>query len=95
VSSYEQRRKKYLKKYKTKRSEPAPSYEGFSAYNDNSGPASFQIALREAALAAVNNATADGVALPAWYEVTRVRILVGNPNVKVLGATITSSKTDD
>ena len=33
----------------------------------------------------------DGVHLPAWFEVTRIRILVGNPNVKVLGATITKS----
>lgn len=94
-SPYEARRKKYMKAYKAKRAVPAPSYEGFSAYNDNSTAASFHDALKAAALAAVKQAGADKVTLPAWYEVTRVRILVGNPNVKVLGATITAGNPPD
>jgi hypothetical protein len=94
-SEYEQRRKKYMKAHKAAKAVSAPSYEGFSSYNDNSTAASFQNALKEAAREAVKKAGADSVDLPAWYEVTRVRILVGNPNVKVLGATITWSAPQD
>ena len=86
---YEQRRQKFKRAHRTVKSVPAPSYEGFSAYSDESTAASFIIALKAAAKDAEKQASADKVDLPAWYEVTRIRVLVGNPNVKVLGATIT------
>jgi hypothetical protein len=92
---YEKRRATQKKAYSSVRAIRAPSYEGFSSYNDDSTVESFQDALKAAAKAAVRRARADGVELPAWYEVTRVRILVGNPNVKVLGATITKSTPPD
>jgi hypothetical protein len=86
---YEERRRKYKKAHRVIKAEPAPSYEGFSAYNDESTAVSFINAVKAAAKAAANQASKDNVELPAWYEVTRIRVLVGNPNVKVLGATIT------
>jgi hypothetical protein len=67
------------------------SFEGFSEYNEESSAQSFHTAVQQAAFAAANAARAEGRADPEWYEVTRVRILVGNPNVKVYGVTITST----
>lgn len=91
---YEERRRKYMKAHKGIKAEPAPSYEGFSAYNDNSTAVSFINAVKAAAKVAAKDTDKDGISddgveLPAWFEVTRIRVLVGNPNVKVLGATIT------
>jgi hypothetical protein len=94
-SAYEKRRKQKIKEYGSVRSVRAPSYEGFSPYTDESGPEAFILALRAASKAAVRRARTDGVELPGWYEITRVRILVGNPNVKVLGTTITKSSAPD
>ncbi len=73
------------------RSERVVSYEGFSTYNDNSEVASFHEAVKEAAIQAANEASGNNIQLPAWFEVTRVRILVGNPSLKVYGATITKA----
>lgn|SRR5262245_25393078 len=91
---YQERRRKYMKAHKAVKAEPAVSYEGFSAYNDNSTAVSFINAVKAAAKEAAKDKNNDGVSddgveLPAWFEVTRIRVLVGNPNVKVLGATIT------
>lgn len=73
-----------------------PSYEGFSGYSDESTAASLIDALRAAAKEAAKDEDGDGVSddgvhLPAWFEVTRLRVLVGNPNIKVMGATISQS----
>jgi hypothetical protein len=94
-SEYEERRGKYRKAYGRAKAVSTPSYEGFSRYNDNSTGVSFFNALKAAAREAADRAKVDEVELPAWYEVTRVRILVGNPNVKVLGTTITKSTPPD
>jgi hypothetical protein len=88
---YEKRRGAQRKRYSAPRAVRAPSYEGFAKFNERSTAESFHAAVQAAAKKAATEAGNDGVELPAWYEVTRVRILVGNPNVKVYGATITKS----
>jgi hypothetical protein len=68
--------------------EPGRSYEGRSDRKDLSDWRDFHLAVQRAAKAAA----AD---LPPgeeqWFEITRLRVLVGNPNVKIysvfLGAT--------
>lgn len=82
-------REQYMSEYSEARGEPARAFEGFSTFNDDSTAESFHEAVKAAAKAAANAAT-EG-ADPEWFEVTRVRILVGNPNVKVYGATITAT----
>lgn len=76
---------------RTPPSGPVASYEGFSVWNENSTAASFHQAVLAAAAEAAEDSGRAGIELPAWFEVTRVRILVGNPNVKVYGATVTKS----
>jgi hypothetical protein len=71
--------------------EPGPrggeirAFEGVSEYNDESSAASLHQAIQNAAKeAADKGATGD-------YEVTRIQIVVGNPNVKVYRAEITQT----
>jgi hypothetical protein len=85
---YLKRRAQYQKRHAVPDAMRAVSYEGFSTYDDHNTAASLHEAVQAAAKKAAREARRDGVALPEWYEVTRVRILVGNPNVKVYGATI-------
>ena len=65
------------------------SFEGFSEFNDESDAESISRAVKAAALAADLD-RGEGKD-PEWFEVTRLRVLVGNPHVKVWGATITST----
>jgi hypothetical protein len=90
VADYEERKLSFQEFFGAPRAERVASYEGFSEYNDESGPESLIVALKAAAKKAADDPN-RGSDLPAWFEVTRLRILVGNPNVKVLGATITNS----
>jgi flavin-binding protein dodecin len=79
----------YRTEFSKARAEPARAFEGFSTFNDDSTAESFHEAVKAAAKAAANAAPEGSD--PEWFEVTRVRILVGNPNVKVYGATITAT----
>lgn len=86
----------FMKTFEEPSVRPTRSFEGFSEYNENSDSESFHRAVQQAARAAAvaaQEAAEDGTPDPEWYEVTRVRILVGNPNVKVYGVTITSTGT--
>ena len=82
-------RDEYMKEFSETRGEPARAFEGFSTFNDDSSAESFHEAVKAAARAAAHAAPKGSD--PEWFEVTRVRILVGNPNVKVYGATITAT----
>lgn len=82
---YDKRRAFYQRKYRVSRGKPIPAYKGFSKFNENSTAASFHEAVKQAAEAAARAAGKENVDLPAWFEVTRVQVLVGNPNVKVYG----------
>jgi hypothetical protein len=83
------RKEEYMELFPEPRGGAARAYEGFSEYNEDSTAESLHAAVRSAARAAAN-AAAPG-SDPEWFEVTRVRILVGNPNVKIYAATITAS----
>lgn len=69
------------------------AYEGFSKYDEDSSAESFHHAVRAAAKAAAEDPSFGGD--PEWFEVTRVRILVGNPNVKVYSATIAATSSGE
>lgn len=73
------------------RGEPARAFHGFSEYNEQSTSESFHKAVQQAAFAAAAAAREEGRTEPEWFEVSRVRILVGNPNVKLYAATIVST----
>jgi len=79
----------YMKEFSEPRGGVARAYEGFSEYNEDSTAESFHSAVRAAAKAAAEDPSFGSD--PEWFEVTRLRILVGNPNVKVYAATITAS----
>jgi hypothetical protein len=94
--SYEERKRGYEEQYGKPRSDRVPTYEGFTGYSNETEVEAFILAVRAAAAEAAKDEDGDGISddgvrLPAWFEITRFRILVGNPNVKVLGATITKS----
>lgn len=82
-------KEEYMKEFSEARGEPARAFEGFSTYSDDSTAESFHEAVKAAAKTAAD--AAPNGSDPEWFEVTRVRILVGNPNVKVYGATITAT----
>jgi hypothetical protein len=86
-------REQYMEVFSSDRGSPTRAYEGFSAYSEDSSAASLHAAIMEAAKAAANDGSFSGQ--PEWFEITRLRILVGNPNVKVYGATITASHSGD
>jgi hypothetical protein len=75
--------------------EPGPrgrevrSFVGASEFNDESTAESFHDAVKDAAREAARVLQEEGAELPQAFEVSRVRILVGNPNVKVYEVTIT------
>lgn len=82
-------REEYVSMFEQPQGGAVRAFEGFSEYNEDSTAESFHAAVRAAAKAAAD--AAEKGSDPEWYEVTRVRILVGNPNVKVYGATITAT----
>jgi len=83
----------FMRRFPKPQGHAARAFEGFSEYDEDSTAESFHAAVRAAAKAAAD--AAEPGADPEWYEVTRVRILVGNPNVKVYGATITATGDPD
>ena len=65
-------------------------YEGFSKYNNRSTAASLHQAIQQAARAAARHRSLRrGQTLD--FEVTRIQIVVGNPNVKVYKVEITET----
>jgi hypothetical protein len=84
------RKEEFMSRFPEPQGQPARAFEGFSEYNEDSTAESFHAAVKQAAKAAADEAGPGSD--PEWFEVSRVRILVGNPNVKVYGATITQSK---
>ena len=85
-------REEYMEAVAEPRGGATRAYEGFSNYNEDSTAESLHAAIKAAAKAAAGDSSFGGN--PEWFEVTRIRILVGNPNVKVYGATITASHSD-
>jgi len=97
-------RDEFMDRFKEESAERTRSFEGFSEFSDNTDETAFHRAMKKAALAAAEAAIAaanEGVSEgderripdPEWFEVTRVRILVGNPNIKVCGVTITATNS--
>lgn len=85
----------YKKQYAKPRGRRAGrAYEGFSKYSDQSTVAAFHEALQAAAKVAANAAKREGRKAPEWFDVSHVRILVGNPNVKVYHVVITGNPGD-
>lgn len=69
--------------------EPGKSYKGKSDRKENSDWRDFHLAVQRAAKVAA----AD---LPhgeeGWFDVSHIRVLVGNPNVKIYSITLTQSQ---
>lgn len=76
------------------------AFEGRSDWKVRSDERDFHVAVQRAAIAAARAASEagdvgeDGKINEAWYEISRVRILIGNPNVKIFSVAITKSNTD-
>jgi hypothetical protein len=60
-----------------------------SEYNDDSSAASLHQAIQQAAKEAARALTEEGQPLPQVFELSRIQVVVGNPNVKIFVATIT------
>jgi hypothetical protein len=71
------------------RGERIRAFEGFSTPNDESTAESLHEAIQEAAREAARVLADEGEALPQVFELSRIRVVVGNPNVKWYSATIT------
>jgi hypothetical protein len=95
-------REEFMERFKGESAGPTRTFEGFSEFSDDTDETAFHRAMKKAAKAAADAAIAaanEGVGEedqrtipdPEWFEVARVRILVGNPNIKVLGVTITAT----
>lgn len=82
----------YKKRYaKAQGRRAGRAFEGFSKFNNNSTVEAFHEATQAAAKAAATAAKREGRRAPEWFEVSQVRILVGNPNVKVYHVVITGN----
>jgi hypothetical protein len=68
--------------------EPGKSYEGRSDWKVHSDWRDLHLAVQRAAKVAAADLTDDE---EAWFELSHLRILVGNPNVKIYSATLTKS----
>jgi hypothetical protein len=94
-------RDEFMDRFKEESAEPTRSFEGFSEFSDDTDETAFHRAMKKAAKAAAEAAReeateaagVDTTPAPEWYEVARVRVLVGNPNIKVLGVTITATNS--
>jgi flavin-binding protein dodecin len=77
--------------------EPGPrgdqvrAFEGVSEYNDESSADSLHQAIQQAAKEAARTLAEEGEELPQVFEVSRLQIIVGNPNVKLYRAVITQA----
>ena len=71
------------------RGELVRAFEGVSEFNDQSSAESLHQAIQQAASEAARVLAEEGEDLPQVFELSRIRIVVGNPNVKVYSAVIT------
>jgi hypothetical protein len=69
---------------------PGKSYPGQSDRSNYSDWRDLHLAIQRAAAAAAADL---GSGEEAWFEVSRLQVFVGNPNVKVYKATLTKSDT--
>jgi hypothetical protein len=75
-------------------------FEGRSDWKVRSDERDFHVAVQRAAKAAARAAEEagrigdDGKIVEEWYEISRVRILVGNPNVKIFSVMIAPTPRD-
>ena len=72
--------------------EAGRSYEGRSEPKEFSDWRDLHLAVQRAAKAAAAD-LGDGE--EAWFELSRLRVWVGNPNVKIYSATLTKTDTGD
>ena len=68
--------------------EPGKSYEGRSNRSDQSDWRDFHLAVQRAAAAAAADLEPGA---EEWFEVSRMRIKVGNPNVKIYSVFLTKT----
>lgn len=68
--------------------DPEKSYPGDSDRKENSDWRDLHLALQRAAKLAARDLE-NGE--EAWFEVSRLQVLVGNPNIKVYSATLTKT----
>ena len=73
------------------RGERVRAFQGVSEYNDESSSESLHAAIQQAAQEAARVLAEEGEQLPQLFELSRLQILVGNPNVKLYVAQITQT----
>jgi hypothetical protein len=71
------------------RGDSVRAFVGVSKYNDESSAASLHEAIQQAAQEAARVLADAGEELPQVFEVSRLQVVVGNPNVKIYSAVIT------
>jgi len=95
-------RDEFIERFREESAGPTRTFEGFSEFSDDTDETAFHRAMKKAAKAAAEAAKEEASEAaggeettpdPEWFEVTRVRILVGNPNIKVCGVTITATNS--
>jgi hypothetical protein len=77
------------------RGAPIRAFVGVSEHNDESSAANLHQAIQQAAAQAARVLTDEGEPLPQVFEVSRIQVVVGNPNVKMYAAVITQGKTGE
>jgi flavin-binding protein dodecin len=65
------------------------AFEGASEYRDESSADSLHEAIQHAAREAARTLADEGEELPQAFEVSRIQVLVGNPNVKAYSVILT------
>jgi hypothetical protein len=71
------------------RGDSVRAFVGVSEYSDLSSAESFHEAIQQAAKEAARVLAEAGEELPQVFEVSRLQVVVGNPNVKIYSAVIT------
>jgi hypothetical protein len=82
----------YEERGQTNIRDPERAYRGDSDRKDHSDWRDLHLAVQRAAKAAAADLAPGD---EAWFEVSRLRVLVGNPNVKIYSATLTSTTGGD
>jgi hypothetical protein len=73
------------------RGAPIRAFVGVSEFNDESSAANLHQAIQQAAEQAARVLAEEGEQLPQEFEVSRIQVVVGNPNVKMYTAVITKT----
>jgi hypothetical protein len=79
----------YLRQGKINLSEPRKSFPGKSNFADHSDWRDLHLAIQRAAAAASN----DGE--EGWFDLTNLKVLVGNQNVKIFSAVLVKGDPPD